>query len=100
MGRLDPRSDMRFDRPTATRPNGLIKGVLMSANGLDGFSLYSNLTMIITDPVKMSGILFGPMTLKFGFGKFEGCYGEAEMIGTFDMLAEYIEWTAEGTISY
>jgi hypothetical protein len=89
-------SEMTFIRPPAPH---YLEGILRAANG-DYINFYSWPTMVITDPLTMSGTLSGTVYISGGTGRFTGCYGEGQMTGAFSMSEDWAKWTVDGTITY
>jgi hypothetical protein len=91
-------SQMKFVRPTATTPP-YIEGIIRAANG-DYYNFYSWPILVVTDPAKLSGNMFGTVYISNGSGRFAGCYGQGQMTGTFSMSEDWAQWTVDGTITY
>ncbi|MBN1791459.1 MAG: hypothetical protein JW830_13235 [Bacteroidales bacterium] len=92
-------SEMTMVRPTPPPPLvGTFSGIMMAANG-DYVNFYGYSNMTITTP-PAAGTMTGKVYITSGTGRFTGCTGEAEMTGTFDMVADWAMFTLDGSITY
>ena len=96
-------SEMTLVRPTPPPPLvATFVGTLMAANG-DCAYFYGNSNMVITKPDpsgQHAGTMTGKIYFENGTGRFEGCTGEADMAGIFDMKASCAKYDINGTITY
>lgn len=58
------------------------------------------ITLVVEDPVNMTGRLYGRAITVGGTGRFEGCSGYVDVNGTFNLKTGIKVYTVEGEIKY
>lgn len=71
--------------------------IKIAANGDEIYSV-AYPTLVLTSPG--SGTLSAIAYTTGGTGRFEGCSGQVEVSGTFNLITGYKEYTVEGWIKY
>ena len=73
--------------------------IKIAANGDKIFS-EAFVTLIFNLPMDGTGTISAVAYTRGGTGRFEGCSGQVEALGTFNMNTGYKEYTVEGWIKY
>jgi hypothetical protein len=58
------------------------------------------ITLVVEDPVNMTGRMYGRAITVGGTGRFEGCSGYVDVSGTFNLLTGIKQYTVDGWIKY
>lgn len=95
-------SQMTLVRPVPPPPLiATFDGTLVAANGdCAHFTGFSNMVITKPDPLGHAGTMTGKIYFNNGTGRFEGCTGEADIAGIFDMKASCASYSIDGTITY
>jgi len=74
--------------------------IKIAANGDEIYSESACVTLVFNIPFDYTGTLSAVATTTGGTGRFEGCTGEVEVTGTFNLITGIKEYTVEGWIKY
>jgi len=74
--------------------------IKIAANGDEIYSESACVTLVFNTPFDGTGTLYAVATTTGGTGRFEGCTGEVEVRGTFNLNTGIKEYTVEGWIKY
>jgi len=74
--------------------------IKIAANGDEIYSESACVTLVFNIPFDGTGTLSAVATTTGGTGRFEGCTGEVEVSGTFNLITGIKQYTVEGWIKY
>jgi hypothetical protein len=104
MGRVTGTSVANMRDKTVIPPNVWTditnSKIKIAANGDEIYSESACVTLVFNIPFDGTGTLSAVATTTGGTGRFEGCTGEVEVSGTFNLLTGIKQYTVDGWIKY
>jgi hypothetical protein len=104
MGRVTGTSIANMRDKTVIPPNVWTditnSKIKIAANGDEIYSESACVTLVFNIPFDYTGTLSAIATTTGGTGRFEGCTGEVEVSGTFNLITGIKQYTVDGWIKY